>query len=135
MDATKSVVEQLAGYRTIDLTTTGRRSGRPARIEIWWFHIDGRFIITGTPGPRDWYANALADPAVVIHTPSGDHAATAVPVTDAAMRRRIMEDPATRWYRSQEELERLVATAPMIEVTLTDPQAPTVRNPAEGPTS
>lgn len=124
MDANDPVVDQLASYRTIDLTTMGRRSGRPTRIEIWWFRIDGRFVITGTPGRRDWYANVLADPAVVIHTPLGDHAATAVPVTDVDVRRRVMEDPATRWYRSQEELEHLVEAAPMIEVLLTDLSAP-----------
>lgn len=67
-----STIEQLAATRVIDITTIGRRSGEPARIEIWWFHIGGRFIITGTPGPRDWYANLVADPSIVIHAPFGD---------------------------------------------------------------
>ena len=53
---------ELAAYRTIDLTTVGRRSGRESRIEIWWFLVDGRFFITGTPGARDWYANVTFDP-------------------------------------------------------------------------
>ncbi len=111
-------VPPLAGFRTIDLTTTGRRSGRPSRIEIWWFHIDGRFIITGTPGPRDWYANVLTHPAVVIHSPLGDHPATAVPVTDPGVRRTVLHHPDTHWYRGREDLERLVATAPMVEIRL-----------------
>lgn len=64
---------ELARHRTIDLTTIGRRSGRPSRIEIWWFYIEGTFIITGTPGARDWYANVLADPNVSIHVAGLDH--------------------------------------------------------------
>ena len=46
-------VDHLASHRTIDLTTFGRRSGLPRRIEIWWFQVDDRFVITGTPGRRD----------------------------------------------------------------------------------
>ena len=59
--------EWLAAQRTIDLTTVGRKSGEPRRIEIWWFHVDGRFIISGTPGRRHWLANILVNPDVVIH--------------------------------------------------------------------
>jgi hypothetical protein len=103
---------------TIDLTTIGRRSGRPARIEIWWFNIEDRFIITGTPGKRDWYANVLADPAVTIHVPFGDYPGCAVVVTDPSFKRRVFTDPEISWYRTQTELDELVATAPMIEIRL-----------------
>ncbi|MDX1690598.1 MAG: nitroreductase family deazaflavin-dependent oxidoreductase [Acidimicrobiia bacterium] len=106
----------LARIRTIDLTTVGRRSGAPSRIEIWWFHVDGRFVITGTPGPRDWLANVLADPSVVIHAGGRDLPATARPITDPDVRRRVLTQPETSWYRTRDELDRLVAEAPMIEV-------------------
>ena len=45
----------------IDITTIGRRSGAPRRIEIWFHNIDGRIIITGKPGPRNWLANLIAN--------------------------------------------------------------------------
>ena len=106
----------LARYRTIDFTTVGRRSGEPARIEIWWFHVDGRFIITGTPGRRDWLANVRADPAIVVHTPLGDHPGTAAEVSDPAFRRRVFTDPQIGWYSTQAQLDDLVARAPMIEI-------------------
>lgn len=109
---------QLAGLRTIDLTTTGRRSGRPARIEIWWFHVDNRFIITGTPGTRDWFANVKANPNVIIHSPFGDHDATASIIDDPVFRHRVFTDPDTNWYATQTELDRLIAAAPMIEIHL-----------------
>jgi hypothetical protein len=111
---------KLAATRTIELTTIGRRSGVPARIEIWWYHIDGRFIITGTPGPRDWYANVLDQPAVTIHSPLGDMAGRATPVVDRSLRQRVLSHGDLSWYQSQAELEALIATAPMIEITFDD---------------
>ena len=52
---------------TIDITTIGRHSGRPRRIEIWFLNIDDRIWIAGTPGPRDWMANLVAEPRFVFH--------------------------------------------------------------------
>lgn len=112
------IVDRLASTRTVDLTTIGRRSGNPSRIEIWWFHVEDRFVITGTPGKRDWYANILANPQVTIHAPFGDFSGKAAIIEDAEFRRRVFTDPAIGWYRSQSELERLVETAPMIEIAL-----------------
>jgi hypothetical protein len=39
-------------------------------------------------------------------------------VTDASFRRRVFTDPGIGWYRSQAELDELVAAAPMIEIQL-----------------
>lgn len=108
--------DRLASHLTIDLTTIGRRSGQPRTMEIWWFRVDGRFVITGTPGRRDWLANVLANPRVTIHVDDQELPATVTPVTDDVFRRRVFSDPRTSWYTSQAELERLVATAPMVEV-------------------
>ncbi len=110
----------LARDLTIDITTTGRRSGRPRTIEIWFLAIDDRIFITGTPGPRDWYANLLADDSLVFHLKESarvDLPATARPVIDEATRRLVFENRAARWYRDQTDLEDLVANAPVVEVT------------------
>lgn len=118
MSSDRELIERLAATRTVDLTTVGRRSGAAARIEIWWFRVDDRFVITGTPGRRDWYANVLKDDAVVIHTPFGDFPGRATPVTDPARRRQVMTDPALGWYSSQAELDTLLDSAPMIDLAL-----------------
>jgi hypothetical protein len=105
---------------TIDITTTGRKSGRPQRIEIWFFHIAGRTYITGTPGPRDWYANLLTDPHFTFHLKESiqaDLPAVAVPVLDPAERRRILSDPSMDWYHSQvDSIDELVEGSPLVEV-------------------
>ena len=108
----------LASIRTIELTTFGRRSGIPRRIEIWWFHVDGRFIVTGTPGRRDWLANVLANPSIVVHVDGDDIDARATQVTDEAFRRRLFTSPDTHWYTTQAELARLVAESPVVEIHL-----------------
>lgn len=115
------VRQELADDPTVDITTTGRRSGAPRRIEIWMMDVDGRFFITGTPGRRDWLANLHADPTLTVHLKRRAHAdlaATARPVTDGPTRRTVLEHLSSRWYRTQADLEALVATAPMVEVIL-----------------
>lgn len=111
-------LEALSSQQTIHITTTGRRTGRPRRVEIWWFLVEGRFIITGTPGRRDWVANLHADPRLTVHLRGRDIAATATPVTDVVFRRRVFTRPQTSWYSSQAELDHLVETAPMVEIHL-----------------
>ncbi len=117
-----AVAEALRLDSTIDLTTTGRRSGLSRTIEIWMLKIGDRLVITGTPGPRDWYANLLADPRCTVHLKErvrADLAATARPVTDEDFRRQVLEHLEATWYRQQgEDLATLVAEAPMVELTI-----------------
>ena len=108
--------DRLAAHRTIDLTTVGRKTGVSRRIEIWWFHVDGRFIITCTPGRRDWLANIHVNPDVVVHVDGRDIPARAIPVDDRAFRRRVFTRPHTSWYTTQAELERLIELSPMVEI-------------------
>ena len=116
----ESVQEALLSDLTIDITTIGRRTGRPRRIEIWFLAIDDRIFITGTPGPRDWYANLSANDALTFHlkeSVQADLEATARPVVDETTRRQVFEHPSARWYREQTDLQDLVANAPMVEIT------------------
>ena len=113
-------LDALARNQAIDLTTYGRRSGRTRRTEIWWFRVDSRFIITGTPGPRDWYANVLANSSVVVDVDGLVLAATADPIEDPVFRRRVFTHPDTGWYTTQAQLEQLVESSPMIELHFTD---------------
>jgi len=47
------------------LTTTGRRSGRPREIEIWFTRRDERYyVIAETRERAHWVQNLVADPRV-----------------------------------------------------------------------
>ena len=79
------VQEALEKDLVIDITTTGRKSGQPRRVEIWFHNLDGVLYITGLPGSRGWYANILADPRMTFHlkeTATADLPARATPITE-----------------------------------------------------
>lgn len=117
----------LARGGLIDLTTTGRQSGRPRRIEIVFHHVDGRLIITGRPDPhrtRAWIHNIEADPRVTVHlkgTLVADLPGTARVIRDDAERQAIAAwVVGNAWPRM--DPEAMAAASPMIEVTLDDRQ-------------
>ena len=112
------------GHR-IDITTTGRRSGTPRRIEIVFHNIDGRIFISGTPRAdrtRAWIHNLAADPHLTFHLKGAvqaDLPATARIVTDEVERRRIAEwIVANAWPK--QDVDAMTAYAPMIEITFHD---------------
>lgn len=88
-----------------DLTTTGRRSGRPRTLEIWYVVHEGRLHVVGTPGPRHWLANLAADPnaRLRLHGPDLDLQVVASIVRHPTERARLT-DTAWRvrpWYAAQ----------------------------------
>jgi deazaflavin-dependent oxidoreductase (nitroreductase family) len=115
------VRKALATDGSVDITTRGARTGLSRRVEIWFVHVGGRTFLTGTPGPRGWYANLLAHDRLTVHLKESvraDLAARAVPVRDEATRRWLFSQSHrwVAWYRSQAPLEDLVARSPMVEL-------------------
>lgn len=92
--------------QVIDLTTTGRRTGRRRRIEIFLHERDGLLFISGMPRAdrtRDWIYNIAADPRVILHLKQSvvaDIPATARVITDPDQRRPLIEAAAKRWGRT-----------------------------------
>ena len=116
------VREALENDLVIDITTTGRKSGQPRRVEIWFHNLDGVLYITGLPGTRGWYANILADPRMTFHlkeTTTADLPARATPITDTVeQKRRVMERSICTKQGTLEQLEARVSGAPLIKVDL-----------------
>jgi deazaflavin-dependent oxidoreductase (nitroreductase family) len=105
--------------RTIDITTTGRQSGQPRRIEIWRYRYDGRTFLSGSPGTRGWYANLLANPKFTYHlkgSAQADLAAVARPITEEAERREVIAGILDDLGRGSGDLEGWVARSPLAEV-------------------
>jgi deazaflavin-dependent oxidoreductase (nitroreductase family) len=112
----------LSHGQTIDITTTGRRSGQPRRIEIVFHNFDGRIYISGLPSrsKRSWVANLEADPRLTFHLKgrrvTADLPATARVISDPAERQAIMPRIAAVWRR--QDVEGMIKFSPLIEVTV-----------------
>ena len=106
----------------IDISTTGRRTGQPRRIEIGFSYLEGRLFITGRPGRRGWYANLMARPHFRIHFKQSlkwDVWATAVPILDSEYRLRIFEQIAERApERLSVDVDEWVARSPLVLVEI-----------------
>ena len=105
----------------IDITTKGRKTRQPRRIEIRFHNIDGHVYMTGTPGrPRSWYANLLAHPEFTFHLKQrvqADMPARATPILEPERRRAIMA--AIHQKRGvYHDLEAWVESSPLVAVEL-----------------
>ena len=104
----------------IDITTTGRRSGWPRRIEVVFHNFGGRLFISGRPGRRGWYANLVAHPGFTFHLKGpvkADLPAIARPITDLAERREVLGQVANAWRM---DVGILMRGSPLVEVLLED---------------
>jgi len=119
-----SLREALMRGGLIDITTTGRKSGEPRRIEIAFHSIGGCIYISGMPNAqrrRSWLANLEANPHFTFHLKRGviaDLPATARVVAEEGERRAILVHVARAWNRT--DLETMVAYSPLIEVSIED---------------
>ena len=118
MDA--AIENALRTDRTIDITTTGRTSGEPRRIEIWFHRTpEDRYFITGRPGRRAWYANLLANPELTFHlkeSAQADLPATARVITDAAEKEAVLRSLPWIQGNADVSIPDWVAGAPLVEV-------------------
>jgi deazaflavin-dependent oxidoreductase (nitroreductase family) len=113
----------LENDRTIDITTTGRRSGQPRRIEIWMYRHGGRSYLSGSPGRRDWFANLVANPEFTFHlkgSAQADLPAIAHPITDEAQRREVVRGILEDLGRGTGSAEEWIAHSPLVEVEFRD---------------
>jgi len=116
--------------RTIDITTTGRRSGEPRRIEIVFYRLGDDIYLSGIPAPkpRDWLLNLADRPEFTVHLKHrvvGDLPATATVIVDAAERRRVLavfveefnrrNGPDTQWPEAV--LDEWVEGSPLVKIT------------------
>ncbi len=117
-----SIRRALTQGGVIEITTTGRRSGQPRRIEIVYHVIVGRIYISGMPNPdrkRSWLSNLEANPGFTFHLKGGvsaDLPATARIVSDETERRAILGHVARAWNRT--DLDTMVADSPLVEVAI-----------------
>lgn len=115
-----------ARERTVDITTTGRKSGEPRRIETWFYRAEDVVYLTGLPGRRGWAANLESEPAFTFHLKNdvvADLAAHAEPIDDEAERRRIITllfADLANVSSTRRDLDEWVASSPLFAVSFDD---------------
>ena len=102
---------------TVEITTRGRRTGQPRRLETWRYRADGRYWLTGSPGARDWYANLVAHPAFTLHLADRDLPARGRAVTDPQERARIFGEIVAGLDRAG-SLQGWIDGSPLVEIEL-----------------
>jgi deazaflavin-dependent oxidoreductase (nitroreductase family) len=116
---------ELAALDYCYLTTTGRRTGHPHTIEIW-FGLQGEhvYLLAGGGDGADWVRNLQANPTVALRL--GDR--------DLITRARIVDDPgedsAARKLllgkyqsRSSDDLAEWARTAQPVSIDFPAPEA------------
>jgi len=116
--------------RTIDITTMGRSSGKPRRVEICFYRYGDTIYLSGMPRPRprDWLANLAADPHFTFHLKQGvvaDLPAVAEVITSPADRRgplaQFAEDAIQRNGPGSADPEEWVEQSPLAKVSFPEP--------------
>jgi deazaflavin-dependent oxidoreductase (nitroreductase family) len=86
------------------LTTAGRRTGRPHRIEIWFAVEDGAiYLLSGGRDRADWVRNLQANPSVTVELGGETHVgASRVLQPDTAEDQRARELLVAKYRRGDE---------------------------------
>ncbi|MEX0743862.1 MAG: nitroreductase family deazaflavin-dependent oxidoreductase [Actinomycetota bacterium] len=107
------------------VTTTGRSSGNPHTIEIWFAVHEGRvYLLSGGGEGSDWVKNLRVHPTVGVRMGDRDMICRAFVVQDGAQdelaRRLLLEKYAPR---SSDDLTEWARTAVAVAIELPEPPA------------
>jgi deazaflavin-dependent oxidoreductase (nitroreductase family) len=79
-----AALERIKDESTVELVTTGRKTGKQHVRPIWFVVDHGEILVqAGKDGKTDWYLNLLKDPDAVVHVGEVRLRVRAVPVLDA----------------------------------------------------
>jgi deazaflavin-dependent oxidoreductase (nitroreductase family) len=84
--------DRLSRYREIDLSVTGRKSGRTISQPVWFVFEDDKIYLLPVRGSdTQWYKNVLKNPAIRIDARDAEAEFNAVPIRDAKQVASVVE--------------------------------------------
>ena len=84
--------DRLSRYREINITVTGRKSGRTISIPVWFVAEDDKLHLLPVQGSdTQWYKNVLKNPSIRIEARGAEAEVKAVLVTDAKQVSSVVE--------------------------------------------
>ena len=95
---------RLASEPFLYLTTFGRRTGRPHRIEIWFAEHGGRlYLLSGGRERADWVRNLKVDERVTVELGDEKHEGMAHPVAAGTAEDQLARDMLVAKYADSED--------------------------------
>jgi deazaflavin-dependent oxidoreductase (nitroreductase family) len=89
---TDTLKDRLSRYREINLSVTGRKSGRTITQPVWFVFDDDRIYLLPVRGSdTQWYKNVLKDPSIRIDARGAGAEFQAVPLKDQARVPSVVE--------------------------------------------
>lgn len=112
-------LSHLTGEAFCYLTTTGRISGRPHTIEIW-FALNGQtlYLLSGGMDRSDWVRNAWRLPDVTVKVKDVVFAGHARPVSDPEEDSLVRQLIGEKYHESEEDLDEWLGSALPVAVDL-----------------
>jgi deazaflavin-dependent oxidoreductase (nitroreductase family) len=96
--AEDSLKDRLARYRQIELSVTGRKSGRTISIPVWFVpEGDTVFLMPVQGSDTQWYKNVLHNPQIRISARGKEGRFRAVPITDPKIVKSVVEKFKTKY--------------------------------------
>jgi deazaflavin-dependent oxidoreductase (nitroreductase family) len=87
-----SLQDRLSRYQQINITVTGRKSGRAISNPIWFVFDDDKLYLLPVRGSEtQWYKNVLSNPSIRIDARGVEAEVQAMPVTDAKQVSSVIE--------------------------------------------
>lgn len=92
MPAPSDLKTRLSSHSEINLTVTGRKSGRAITIPIWFVLDDDALYLLPVQGSdTQWYKNVLQNPSIRVDADGAKAELMAVPITDTAQVSPVVE--------------------------------------------
>jgi len=84
--------DRLSRYREINISVTGRKSGRTISNPVWFVFEDNKLHLLPVQGSdTQWYKNVLKNASIRIEARDAEAKLKAVPITDAAQVKSVVE--------------------------------------------
>src|SRR6266516_1029399 len=90
--------DRLSRSREINITVTGRKSGRTISIPVWFvLEGDKLYLLPVQGSDTQWYKNVLKNPSMRIDAGGAEARLQAVPITDATQVSSVVEKFSTKY--------------------------------------
>jgi deazaflavin-dependent oxidoreductase (nitroreductase family) len=86
-----SLADRLSRYNEINLTVTGRKSGRAITNPVWFVFDDKLYLLPVKGSDTQWYKNVLQNPKIKIDARGAGAELQAMAVTDSKQVSSVVE--------------------------------------------